>query len=186
MFNCDKIEVSSKFGGNELKDDLIILNKSIDISRKSHNGQKRITGEDYFNHTHRVANTFYLDNFEKSIAYLHDVVEDTEVTFEDLLNNGISQEIVNQLKLLTHDPSDDYDSYINKILTSKVASIIKLADLLDNLNVSQFTLEQLHKKSTIDRLLKYEKSKSKIIKSLLVNHTSYYYNKIYNKIYNQK
>jgi (p)ppGpp synthase/HD superfamily hydrolase len=65
---------------------------------------------------------------------LHDVVEDTETTFEDMAAQGISDEVINTLRLLTHDNAVPYMDYVRCIKDSEnvVAIAVKLADLLHN------------------------------------------------------
>lgn len=94
------------------------------------------------------------------VAILHDVLEDTEVTLEDI--RGIYKEygqllaferyIELPLTLITHDKSEDYDTYMSKVLTSEVSSLVKMFDLVDNLNVA--TLISLSEKE-VDRCHRY-------------------------------
>lgn len=77
-------------------------------------------------------------NRQEMIAgFLHDVVEDTEITFDDLQERGVDPEIVDALRLLTHDKKRmSYTEYVERIATSgdKIAMHVKLNDLTHNLN----------------------------------------------------
>lgn len=92
----------------------------------------------------------------KIIAVLHDVPEDTKWDFEDLRNWGFGDDILDPLKLLTHDPMlKTYDDYIRDISTNKDATAVKLADLEHN--SQPFRLKGLTK-SDHARIEKYHRS----------------------------
>ena len=79
------------------------------------------------------------DYLEKVCALLHDVVEDTDVTFEELEDIGFNSEIIDILKLLTKPKGADYQKYIDKIVDSNNvhALNIKLSDLRHNMDLSR-------------------------------------------------
>lgn len=70
-------------------------------------------------------------------ALLHDTVEDSDMTFEQLEEAGFSDTIIDALKLLTHDKSVPYFDYIQKIKCNGLARQVKLADLEHNSNLSR-------------------------------------------------
>lgn len=72
---------------------------------------------------------------EQCAGFLHDVVEDTDYTFDDLLEMGVSAEIVEALRLLTHDKNEPYLDYVRRIAESgnALALAVKLNDLHHNL-----------------------------------------------------
>ena len=88
------------------------------------------------------------------VALLHDVVEDTEVTFEEL-EKDFSKTIIDALKLLTHDKDTDYFEYIKKIKSNPLAKKVKLADLKHNSDETR--LENITEKY-ITRNKKYVKA----------------------------
>lgn len=107
-----------------------------------HDGQlRRGSSEPYFNHVKRVAEAVAkMDGSVEAIAaaYLHDVVEDTDVTFDDLRAAGFPERTVDLVWWLTkHNPEETYESYIYRLLHSgnREALLIKLADLNDNSNI---------------------------------------------------
>lgn len=110
-------------------------------------------GEPYTMHCIRVAtNCGTNDNEIKAGAFLHDVVEDTKITLEDLRKMGFSERVINLVDTLTHRQNEDYTSYIKHIATNPDAIIVKRADLKDNSDITR--LKGLRKKD-FDRMEKY-------------------------------
>lgn len=99
---------------------------ALQIATQAHKGQVRKDGETpYILHPIRVADQFN-DDFKKTIAVLHDVLEDTD---QDL--SMFPKKVTDVLKILTK--KGDYFSYIKKISENEIATQIKIADILDNL-----------------------------------------------------
>ena len=98
-----------------------------------------------------------------AIAILHDVVEDSGIGFDFLLEEGITKRIVDALICLTKQEGEDYDSFISRVLTNKDAMIVKLEDLRDNSDITR--LKGLREKD-FERLEKYSKAYSRISKAL--------------------
>ena len=88
------------------------------------------------------------------VALLHDVVEDTDITFENL-EKEFPIEVIQCLKLLTHDKSVDYIEYVKKIKDNSIARKVKLADLKHNSDRTR--LLSITQKD-IERYNKYQKS----------------------------
>lgn len=88
------------------------------------------------------------------VALLHDVVEDTNITFENLALT-FPMEVIGALKFLTHDKSVDYMDYIKKIKENKIATKVKIADLRHNSDLTR--LDNITKKDE-ERILKYKKA----------------------------
>lgn len=130
------------------------LEIAIEIALQAHKGQVDKAGMPYILHPLRIMNNVTLLE-EKIVAVLHDVVEDSSITFDMLIDKGIDKRLVDSLRLLTHNKDVPYDSYINDIVTNRLATQIKLADLYDNSN-----LERLNHKTEEDyiRVEKYKKA----------------------------
>lgn len=98
-------------------------------------------GNDYLGHLERVRDNFS-DSFYRTIALLHDTVEDTELSFSDLQSLGYSDEYLEVLRLLTHSRDSSYHDYISQIICSKnkVAILVKIADMVDNMNEGRLSL----------------------------------------------
>ena len=77
------------------------------------------------------------DEISTVCALLHDVVEDTDVTFNDLIEMGYPKEVISILTLLTHDSSVPYMDYVKKISTNETAKKVKIADLKHNSDISR-------------------------------------------------
>ena len=75
-------------------------------------------------------------DIEKTVAYLHDVLEDTNVTMDEL-RKMFPNEIVDGVLTLTHRKDESYFEYISRVSTSKLAKKIKVADLLHNLDITR-------------------------------------------------
>lgn len=105
------------------------------IALVAHKGQVDKAGMDYINHPLTVSNSCVTEE-EKIVALLHDVLEDTSVTKEDLLK-FFSEEIVEAISLLTHKEEDSYMEYLAKIKANPIAKAVKLADLKHNMDLSR-------------------------------------------------
>lgn len=112
------------------------------IAKKAHSKQVDKAGKDYILHP------------KKAVAYLHDVLEDTNVT-EDELRNMFPNEIVDTVIILTHRKDESYFEYISRVSTSKLAKKIKVADLLHNLDITRIKEPT---KQDYQRLEKYKKA----------------------------
>ncbi len=88
-------------------------------------------------------------------AVLHDVVEDTHFTFDQLREIGCPEEVLHVVELLTKSADDEYLDYVERILGNPTARKIKLADLEDNMNILR--LSELTPRDT-ERLNSYIKA----------------------------
>ena len=128
--------------------------KAYKIAKKAHLGQVDKAGEDYIKHPEKVA-SFVKTDEEKAVAYLHDVIEDTELTLEDLYEYGFSKEILEAVDIITKKRGEDYQSYLNSVKKNKLARAVKLADLRHNSDLTRFT--EVTEKN-IKRKEKYQKA----------------------------
>ena len=111
------------------------LERAIEIAVEAHSGQLDKSGCEYIGHPLRVmaaGNTIE----EKIVGVLHDVVEDSEWTFEMLVAEGFSAEIVEALRCLTRlSETDPYDKFIARVKSNPLAVAVKLNDLTDNMDI---------------------------------------------------
>ena len=111
------------------------LERAIEIAVEAHSGQLDKSGCEYIGHPLRVmaaGNTIE----EKIVGVLHDVVEDSEWTFEMLVAEGFSAEIVEALRCLTRlSETEPYDKFIARVKSNPLAVAVKLNDLTDNMDI---------------------------------------------------
>ena len=132
-----------------------MLNKAIEIAHKAHAGQVDKAGQPYIEHPLRVMNMGTTDN-EKIVGVLHDVVEDSDWTFEQLQCEGFSSEIIEALRSITKQSKDEpYDKFIQRIKKNPLAVKVKLNDLTDNMDIRR--LAYISDKD-VKRLKKYLKA----------------------------
>ena len=116
--------------------------KAMTLAYNAHHGQTDRSGVPYIFHPARVAAGF-TNEAEACVAWLHDVVEDTEQTIGDIRLAGFGAAICNALQLLTHDKSVPYEDYVKAIARNPIAKAVKLADLQDNMDTSRLlTLDE--------------------------------------------
>ena len=106
------------------------------IAYVAHKGQVDKVGKDYINHPLTVASYCKTED-ERVVALLHDVVEDTNITLEDL-SKFFDSNIIDALKLLTHDDDTPYMEYVARIKENEIAKAVKIADLTHNMDLSRF------------------------------------------------
>ena len=128
--------------------------KAYEIAKKAHLGQVDKAGEDYIKHPEKVA-SFVKTDEEKAVAYLHDVIEDTELTLEDLHEYEFSKEVIEAVDIITKKKGEDYQSYLNSVKKNKLARAVKLADLRHNSDLTR--LIKVTEKD-IKRKEKYQKA----------------------------
>ena len=131
------------------------LERAIEIATEAHRGQFDKAGNDYIQHPLRVMAAGKTTD-EKIVGVLHDVVEDTDWTFEQLAAEGFSREVIEALRCVTKlSDSEPYDKFIARVKTNKLAVAVKLNDLTDNMDIRR--LPYLSDKD-VKRLKKYLKA----------------------------
>lgn len=104
--------------------------KAMQIAYAAHHGQVDKGGLPYIFHPYHLAEQM-TDEFSCCAALLHDVVEDTAVTMEELATE-FPPEVIDVLKLLTHREGVPYFDYVRNIKENPIAVKIKLADIAHN------------------------------------------------------
>lgn len=107
-----------------------LTNKAMRLAYTAHHGQTDQSGMPYIFHPYHLAEQM-TDEITACVALLHDVVEDTDVTFAEL-EREFPKEVTDALRLLTHDDGTDYFAYVRAIKANPVAKAVKLADLAHN------------------------------------------------------
>ena len=135
------------------------LERAIEIAHEAHAGQYDKAGKEYILHPLRVMERGRTEE-EKIVGVLHDVVEDSEWTFEMLEAEGFTPEVIEALRCVTKVSEDeDYDHFIDRVLTNPLAMRVKLLDLEDNMDMSR--LDECTE-GDIQRLQKYQKAYARI------------------------
>ena len=127
--------------------------KAINIAYKAHMGQMDKSGIPYIFHPMHLAEQMDTED-ECGAALLHDVVEDTPVTMEEL-EQEFSKKVIDALKLLTHDKSIDYIEYVKTLKQNPIAKKVKLADLRHNSDTTRLSSIT---EADLQRNKKYEKA----------------------------
>ncbi len=117
-----------------------LTKKALKICFNAHKEQVDKTGMPYVFHPFYLAEQMDSED-SVCVALLHDVVEDTNVTFDDLINEGFNDNIINALKLLTHNDDTPYMEYVKRIKENQIATKVKLADLKHNSDLTRLDLE---------------------------------------------
>ena len=131
------------------------LERAIEIATSAHRGQLDKAGNDYIGHPLRVM-AMGQTMEEKIVGVLHDVVEDSAWTFEQLTAEGFSVRVIEALRCLTkQSASEPYDKFIARIKHNPLAVAVKLNDLTDNMDIRR--LPYLSDKD-VKRLKKYLKA----------------------------
>ena len=115
------------------------IEKALQIAAQAHEGQKDKDGQPYILHPLRVMHA--VEGVEAQIvAVLHDVVEDTSVTLEDLRAAGFSETILAGVRCVTHGKNESYADYVVRCKTNPLGRQVKLADLEDNSRLARLLL----------------------------------------------
>ena len=130
------------------------LEDAIKLALENHHGQEDKGGQPYILHPLRVMCGLQTET-ERIVAVLHDVVEDSDVTLDDLRAQGYSDEIVTAIDCLSRREDESYDEFIQRIKPNPLAVRVKLEDLRDNMDIRR--AGKLGKKA-LERFQRYQKA----------------------------
>lgn len=137
-----------------------MFDKAMFIAAREHLGVRDKGGHAYILHPMRIAMRLRTTDEElMSIAILHDVIEDSKLTFEQLAAEGFSERVISALKLLTHQKGVSYDDYIDNMRGNRDALRVKREDLRDNSDITR--LKGVREKD-FERMNKYIRSFAKV------------------------
>ena len=128
--------------------------KAMKLCYEAHKDQVDKSGLPYVFHPAHVAEQM-TDETTTIVALLHDVVEDTDYTLEDLAAEGFEKEILEAVALMTHEDDVPYLDYVAKLKNNPIARAVKLADLAHNSDLSR--IGEIDEE-TRKRLEKYKKA----------------------------
>lgn len=137
-----------------LQDDAFYLSLAKEIAQKVHEGQTDKGGHDYYKgHVTSVAAGVQTKK-EKTVAFLHDTVEDTSLPLTDI-KRVFPEEISEAVALLTHDKREDYFTYVTRLKGNELARAVKLSDLKNNMDMTR--LKEVTEEDQ-KRFAKYQKA----------------------------
>lgn len=138
-----------------------LTKRAILFAYDAHRGQYDKSGLPYITHPLHVAESMATED-ECVVALLHDVLEDTDTTIEDLTQIGISDRQITALKLLCHDDSVPYLDYVQEIRTDPIARTVKLADLHHNSDLTRLSVVTTR---DLERVEKYKQAIGMLLNS---------------------
>lgn len=136
------------------------IKRMLKLADKYHGTQVDLAGKPYMNHVQTVALiAAHLTKNEDVVvaAILHDIIEDTSITSNDLLEKGVSETIINAINELSRDKDVDYNEYILKI-KHPIARYVKMADLVHNIDLSRFGDDYKPSSGDHQRIKKYRQA----------------------------
>lgn len=131
-----------------------LTNEAMKLAYRAHHGQVDTGGIPYIFHPYHLAEQM-ADEYTTCVALLHDVVEDTEITLEELAKI-FPKEVVEAVALMTHQEGEPYLEYVARVGTNPIAKAVKLADLRHNSDESR--LENADEATLAYYRAKYEKA----------------------------
>ncbi len=131
-----------------------LTKKALALCYDAHRDQVDKSGLPYVFHPFHLAEQM-TDEYATCVALLHDVVEDTDLTFDDVRAAGMPGAVVEALELLTHDPSEGYMDYVARIAGNPLARRVKQADLRHNSDTTR--LDEVDEQA-LARVQKYAKA----------------------------
>ena len=128
-----------------------MLGTAIVLATEAHRNQKDKAGEPYILHPLRIMGQLKSEE-SKIVGVLHDVVEDTSYTLDDLRHAGFGETIINAIESVTKKKGESYEAFIRRARTNPIGCKVKIADLKDNLNLGR--LRKVAKED-LERVAKY-------------------------------
>ena len=113
--------------------------RALALCFEAHKDQKDKSGLPYVFHPFHLAEQME-DEDTTIVALLHDVIEDTEYTIEDLQKAGFTQNVISAIALMTHNPQMPYMEYVRAIKSNPIARAVKLADLRHNSDMTRLDI----------------------------------------------
>lgn len=112
---------------------MFTLEDAIALATSAHDGQVDKSGRPYIGHPLRVMASVTGEH-EQMAAVLHDVIEDTAVTADDLTARGCPAVVVDAVVALSHLPDEPQEDYLRRVAANPLALSVKRADIGDNLS----------------------------------------------------
>lgn len=130
------------------------IEKALRIAAAGHAGQTDKDGQPYILHPLRVMN--HVEGLaDKIVAILHDVIEDTSVTPDDLRAEGFAGPLIDSILRLTHSEGESYADYVIRCKADELARRVKLADLEDNTRLDRVLVRPARLDGDLKRVRRY-------------------------------
>ncbi|MEG4206606.1 GTP pyrophosphokinase [Microcoleus sp. Pol7_A1] len=140
----------------------LLLQRAIAIAAKAHDGQVDKAGNPYLDHP-----LFVMENVnsleQKIVAVLHDAVEDSELTLEQLRSEGFPEVLVSAIAAITKIEGEAYATYLERVIANPIALPVKIADVTHNLDISRIANPT---EADFQRIAKYKKVLSQLCAAL--------------------
>jgi len=133
-----------------------LTKKALKLCFEAHKDQVDKTGMPYVFHPFHLAEQM-TDEISTVCALLHDVVEDTPFTFEDIAGMGFPTPVVEVLRLLTHKEGVTYEDYVKALSVNPIARQVKIADLRHNGDMTRMNKSEIDERAIL-RAQKYAKA----------------------------
>jgi len=130
-----------------------ILDAAIALASRVHAGQVDKAGKPYILHPLRLMMKFWLE--EQLVSLLHDVVEDGDVSLDELRELGVPEAAVTAIDCLTKRQGESYEQFIARIRPNPLATKVKIADIHDNLDLTRLPVVQ---DKDLERAAKYHRA----------------------------
>jgi (p)ppGpp synthase/HD superfamily hydrolase len=122
---------------NEMSTNIPTIADAIALAAEHHRGTDKGRAP-YILHPIRVMLAMTTDEARR-VAVLHDLLEDTKVTAEDLRKRGYPQPEIEALQVLTRNKGETYEAFIERVRTNPLATVVKRADLVDNMDIRRLS-----------------------------------------------
>lgn len=141
-----------------------LTRKAIVYAYNAHEGQFDRGGIPYIFHPYHLAEQM-TDELTACAALLHDVMEDTAATADDLRKEGFPEEVIEAVTLLTHDQNLSYMDYVARLSKNRIAKTVKLADLAHNSDLTRTPANTEPAEKTAERMKKYAAAREFLLNS---------------------
>lgn len=129
-----------------------MVERAVSIATEKHDGQTDKAGAPYVQHPLRVMEAMPKRNHEaRAVAALHDVIEDTDMTLDDLRHEGFPEEVIAAIDAISRKKGEGYSEYIERLAKNDLARMVKEADLEDNLDVSRLPEDKRKEHDSLSR-----------------------------------
>lgn len=141
--------------------------KAMLIAFEAHRGVDRKNGEPYVNHVLRVAKRLQDAGFDSnviSVAVLHDAVEDSDLTLDDLRREGFNEQIVSGVDSVTKREGEEYPDAVKRAAAHPIGRLVKLSDNLDNSSEDQLAVFSPERR--LRAIRKYTPAREVLVKAI--------------------